>query len=528
MSSYNTIPYESLPIPYTYLPHLAGLGRLYGLNTADPEHCRVLDIGCAEGNNIIPMAWHLPNSEFVGIDLSEVQIKTGLKLIDSLSLTNIQLYYDDISKLKTSHYESRYKKFDYIILHGVFSWVSPELQKVILDTVQSLLNPNGLIYISYNTYPGWHAQMVLRDAMMLHCGGGKSPEQTIKKIPNTLHYFKRFFKAADNEFSHYNTKRLSALEQHSDSYLYHEFLETHNNPLYVTDFIQKANNSGLQYLSDALLAFDNTLILGHQRNALLNEINEANSVKNHRFKKLQYMDFMINQRFRRSLLCHDDEDIRNEFAPEHMVGLSYRGNLSHKNRKKSAQLNNEVPCKFYQDLQQDKKTYIKISHPVSKAAIQILADTYPSSIDYMDLLQQACQRVADHGGLSFVKKIEPFYQEFYLLLINDWVSSDLIPLTATPIDWNKPITISALSWQYAKQARFLPTFLQKAIDVDDFELQALELMTKGILKQDLLKAMTTLNTNKKHFWSLNKNKQTAKQLNLFLEVLQRNNLLEQV
>ncbi len=517
MSSYNTIPYESLPISYTYLPHLAGLGKLYGLNTADPEHCRVLDIGCAEGNNIIPMAWHLPNSEFVGIDLSEVQIESGLKLIDSLSLTNIQLYSDDISKLNTRHYESRYKKFDYIILHGVFSWVPPELQKTILDVVQSLLNPNGLIYISYNTYPGWHAQMVLRDAMILHCDDNESPEQTIKKIPDALRYLKRFFKAADNEFTHYNTKRLNALEQHSGSYLYHEFLETHNNPLYVSDFIRKANNSGLQYLSDALLAFDNTLILGSQRNTLLSKIDD-------RFKKLQYMDFMINQRFRRSLLCHNEQKIRNQFAPEHMVGLSYRGNLA---SKKPPRLDNETPCRFYQNLQQDKDTFIKLSHPVSKAAIQILADAYPSSIDYMNLLQQACQRVADQGGLDFVKKIEPFYQEVYLLLISDWVSTDINSHTAINIDWNKPITISALSWQYAKQVRFLPTFHQKAIDIDELGMQALELLSKGVLKQDLLVKILKLNKDKHYFWKLNSNKKTEKQLILFLEILQKNDLLEQ-
>lgn len=101
-TSYNNIPYQSLPVPYTYLPHLAGLGRLFGLETVDPERCRVLEIGSAEASNIIPMAWHLPKSEFVGIDLSAVQIDKGKQLIKSLALNNIQLHVQDVTTLMDS------------------------------------------------------------------------------------------------------------------------------------------------------------------------------------------------------------------------------------------------------------------------------------------------------------------------------------------------------------------------------------------------------------------------------------------
>ncbi len=524
MSSYNSIPYESLPISYTYLPHLAGLAKLYGLETAAPEACRVLDIGCAEGNNIIPMAFHWPKSEFVGIDLSAVQIEAGLQMIDSLALKNVQLHVKDIADLDTLYEKhEKHEKFDYIILHGVFSWVTHELQQTILSTAKSLLSENGIIYISYNTYPGWHAQMVIRDAMKLYCNQCETPEEEINMIPRSLSYFKKFFKTADHEFSDYYVKRISILEKQSGEYLYHEFLETNNNPLYVTDFISRANSHALQYLSDALLAFDNPLILGQQRNAFLKKIDD-------RFEKLQYMDFMINQRFRRSLLCHNSQNVRSEFTAEHMVGLAYRGSLA---SKKSVQLNNEKPCKFYQNHVQniDPNVFIKLTHPVSKAAVLILSEIFPASIDYMELLKQSCQRVANSGGLSFIKKIDPFYQEFYLLLINDWINTDINTHHIVKIDWNKPITISPLSWRYAKHSRFLPTFLQKAIDVDELGIQALKLLKEGILKQDLLKKITHSDTHTKnpglHFWNLRKKKREAKQLNLFLEVLNKNGLLEQ-
>ncbi len=530
-SSYNQVPYESLPISYTYLPHLAGLARLLGLETAPPEACRVLDIGCAEGNNIIPMAWFWPKSQFVGVDLSEVQVNTGLEMVKSLSLENVQLQVKDLSELDAQHYEP----FDYIILHGVFSWVEPETQHQILEVCQSLLAENGLIYISYNTYPGWHAQMVIRDAMKLYCDSPEqesspeqvnspelvnAPEQNMAKIPQALDYLKGFFTVADNEFSAFNIKRLTQLEQHSNQYLYHEFLETHNNPLYIKDFIRKARQHDLQYVSDALLAFDNTLILGQQRNQLLQAFDN-------RFEKLQYMDFMINQRFRRSLLCHSERSIRSGFAPEHMTSLAYRANL---NSKKAAKLNNEKPCKFYQN---DNKVFISIAHPVTKAALRVLADIYPSSISYMDLLQQASQKVADADGLAYIKKIEPFYQEFYLLLINDWLSTDIHPFTKMPIDWNKPLYISQLSWEYAQKTRFIPTFLLRAIDIDELALHALEFLKEGITKEKLLKNVIKKRQGgsgkkEKRLWGRNRGKQIEKQLDSFLSVLEKNSILYQL
>ena len=527
MSSYNSIPYESLPVSYTYLPHLAALGKLYGLNSVDPEQCRVLEIGCAEGNNIIPMAWYYPESQFVGIDLSDGQISTGQRMITRLSLNNIQLYTQDVATLDSTAYE----KFDYILLHGVFSWVPRELQNTILETVQALLSENGIAYISYNTYPGWHTQMVLRDALLLYCGD-PDPLVEIKRIPKAIEYFKRFFATADNDFSSYYIKRLATLEKHPKKYLYHEFLETNNHPLYFADFVKLANKNGLQYLTDTLQVFDNTELLGQQRNAFLSKIDD-------RIERLQYMDFMINQRFRRSLLCHRHHSIRERFTPEHMTDIAYRAKLY---SKREPTLNSSRTCQFYQA--KDPHALIKLSHPVSKAAVQILSSQYPSSIHYMDLLQQACQRVADHKGMSFLNHIEPFYQEFYLLVNNDWISMDNKPKHFSPLNKGKQSTIPKLTFQYAVHAGFLPTFLQQAIDIDEIDIHILKQINHCANENDLLertlKSLATIEIEKnpslltdsvlgKLVMSNNmiKKYRLKKRIEILLESLKNNAILEQ-
>lgn len=118
LASYDAIPYESIPITETHVDGLAALGRLFGVSTADPRRCRVLELGCAEGGNLLPMAFYLPDSEFVGIDLSARQVADGRRLVAELALGNITLLHRDVMDGADD-----LGRFDYIIAHGLYSWV---------------------------------------------------------------------------------------------------------------------------------------------------------------------------------------------------------------------------------------------------------------------------------------------------------------------------------------------------------------------------------------------------------------------
>src|SRR5690349_11473960 len=91
VTSYDEIPYDSKPLYSTHPDCLATAGRLRGLTPAPASNCRVLELGCGTGGNLIPMAHSLPGSKFVGIDLSGRQIAAGQGLCRRLDLTNIDL-----------------------------------------------------------------------------------------------------------------------------------------------------------------------------------------------------------------------------------------------------------------------------------------------------------------------------------------------------------------------------------------------------------------------------------------------------
>src|SRR5437868_15404402 len=148
-TSYDEVPYPSLPYPYPHPDHPAVVATLLGLSPARPDRCRVLELGCAGGGNLIPMAYTYPESTFLGIDLSVEQIRQGEELREALGLANIELRAMSILDV-----DDRFGTFDYIICHGVYSWVPEAVQDKILEVCARHLAPEGIGFVSYNTFPG--------------------------------------------------------------------------------------------------------------------------------------------------------------------------------------------------------------------------------------------------------------------------------------------------------------------------------------------------------------------------------------
>ena len=122
-NAYDELPYLRLPFPQTHPGRLAAQARLFGVTAPPVATCRVLELGCASADNLVPMAVAAPAARFVGIDLSARQIDEGRATIAALGLTNIELVAADIMAIDAS-----FGTFDYIVAHGVYSWVPPDVR----------------------------------------------------------------------------------------------------------------------------------------------------------------------------------------------------------------------------------------------------------------------------------------------------------------------------------------------------------------------------------------------------------------
>jgi SAM-dependent methyltransferase len=293
-SSYDELPYGDNCFPDTHPDYLATVGRLFGIDSPDVRTCRVLELGCAGGGNLIPMALEFPEGRFVGVDLSARQIESARSTADRLGLENVELRAMSIIDV-----DDRFGSFDYIVCHGVYSWVPEAVRDKILEVCSARLAPNGIAYLSYNTYPGWHARGMVRDLMAFHVRGAASAIERVERARDLLEDVVRIIPDQDSSYARILRTEGEFLRGVPDSYLFHEHLEETNHPIYFREMVALARAKGLQYLAEARTPglLDNLPAASRER---------IESWAEDRLAAEQYLDFLCNRTFRRSLLCRAD------------------------------------------------------------------------------------------------------------------------------------------------------------------------------------------------------------------------------
>src|SRR5436190_23362618 len=91
VTSYDEVPYKSYPYPQSHPDRLATVATLFGMEPPPLDNCRVLELGCCSGGNLIPMAERFPGRRFVGVDYSQRQVAEGQATLKELGLENIEL-----------------------------------------------------------------------------------------------------------------------------------------------------------------------------------------------------------------------------------------------------------------------------------------------------------------------------------------------------------------------------------------------------------------------------------------------------
>ena len=286
--------YTSNAFPFSSPGHLRAAAHLYGLGSVPLARARVLELGCAGGGNLLPFALAYPEAQVVGVDLSPVQIEQGQQIVQRLELKNLQLQTMSLTDITPE-----FGQFDYIISHGVFSWVPPEVRQAMLRIVHENLSPNGLAYISYNTYPGWKAGDIVRDAMLLHSHGVQSDDNRLASAKAVLRLLSDGI-AAGNPLAPSMRAAVAQLEKHSNYYIAHEYLERFNNPCYLLEFVDQAQQHGLTHVGDAEAHLE--LAATYGQNVQLNH--SLIALGKPREMRQQYLDFAVGRNFRKSLIVH--------------------------------------------------------------------------------------------------------------------------------------------------------------------------------------------------------------------------------
>jgi cyclopropane fatty-acyl-phospholipid synthase-like methyltransferase len=375
-TSYEDVQYESKPHFPMHVDSLGTLGHLFGMRPAPARKCRVLELGCATAMNIICMAEALPESQFVGLDLSPSQIDEGNRIVAAAGLNNVKLHAASIMDVDES-----WGEFDYILSHGVFSWVPTVVQDGLLDVCRRLLAPQGLAYISYNTYPGWHLRAIVREMMQYHSASFTEPRERVHQAKALLGFMAKSAPDLQSPYARLLAEEAAGLADSPDSYLFHEHLEEVNAPLYFHQFIERAGKFGLQYVSEAWQHM--------QLDDLPAEVSETLQGISHDLIQLeQFADFLTNRTFRRTLLCRADVQLDRAPTADVISSLS----VSALAQPVSAQPDLRSNCE--EQFKMDSGGVVRVTFPIAKTALVRLFHAWPRAIPFDQLLSES---LADLG-----------------------------------------------------------------------------------------------------------------------------------
>ena len=294
---YKELGYKSYPFPFTTPAYLEAYGTLVGLNTPPAKTARVLELGATYGGNIISQAVHNPEATFVGIELSQDQVEKGNKIISDAKLDNVSLIQGDIM-----NFDETLGTFDYIIAHGFYSWISDEMKDKLLDIISHHLADNGIAYVSYNTYPGWHTMEEVRQLMLFANRGHDELTHKEKVLRG-----KTVGSLVGSQILNYdnlkerNSKFLGALRsvmQKDDYYVGHDHLEPHNDPCYFYQFNDHLKAHNLTYVCDADLTLS---MVRTYDDSIADKLEKL--APNSQADQEQYLDFMLDTTFRKSIIC---------------------------------------------------------------------------------------------------------------------------------------------------------------------------------------------------------------------------------
>ena len=372
---YDEVLYPSYTHVQTHPDRLATVALIHGLEAAPAERCRVLELGCGNGSNLIPMACGLPESDFVGIDLAAKPVAAGQEIITGLALNNIRLVQGSITEISR-----HWGRFDYIIAHGFYSWVPEEVRNHLLTVCQDNLSPRGVAFVSYNAYPGQHLGNMVREMMLFHVRDLAAPRERMRQAQE----FVRFLATAQSgskEYRQFIQAELKAIDEHEDGHLYHDELAEINAPLYFTQFMEHAQRHDLQYLGEA----DFFETLDWRFSPPVRET--LRQFGPDRIRREQYMDFLKCRQFRQTLLCHRDIELRLEPTPEMVPSFLISSTAQCEPGK--LDFAPQVTVKF----SKPKGVSMETDFALGKAALSVLGETWPRPLGFDELLALAHARL---------------------------------------------------------------------------------------------------------------------------------------
>lgn len=369
---YDDVYYPGHVYEHTHPNQLATLAKLYGMTPVPIERCRVLELGCGVGGNLLPMACQYPDSTFIGVDLSGVTIERGMRNVTALGLSNIQLLHRDIMDVEPS-----FGQFDYIIAHGVYSWVPPEVRRKMMSIYKQNLSPNGVCYVSYNAQPFSHLRDLSRDMMLFHTRHLNGMKEKTAQARAIMKFLSDGSKA-DSVHGAIMRDQYNRVSKMPEEVLFHDDLNEFATAFLLHQVVEEAAPYGLQYLSDADFSRRSIATYLEDVRATLQRFPDSEFMA-----RDQYQDFIDGNGFRRTLFCHDNITLNRKIDMDFVTQFYL---LSTTEPVEATWcLTDESPMGFATQ----SGSSLTVSKPLLKAAYCTLGKAWPQALSFTELVDRS-------------------------------------------------------------------------------------------------------------------------------------------
>ena len=434
---YDRIPYLGRSHQQTHIEKIACIPFLFDIPFPNIHNARVLELGCGDGSNLLNMAYSLPESSFLGIDGSAVQIERGQESIVISGIENLELIHCDLLEV-----DSTLGTFDYIICHGVYSWVPPHVRAAILNICSKLLSPKGIAYVSYNALPGWRMFSMVREMMRYHV---RHIPEDLKKTEQSiamLQFVGQHIVDPVDAYGSFIRETMEHLSHSTSEYIFHEYLEEHNQAFYFHEFVDSLHEYNLQYLGNTDFNTMNNLHFPEETQDILNEI----SSNIHNLE--QYMDFLRFRRFRCDLLTHNNRELEREVTLNPFTKGYFTLSAFH------TQDENLTPKDIFEDILEN--TFIESQQrtlkdiPIFAYTIQSLFENWPKYIHFDEICHYIQEKIPNNFSQEDQVEVAALLQT---LLLRNTIELHLFqPIVATELSSTpcaSPVARAQIRYQFS-------------------------------------------------------------------------------
>ncbi|MGF1458313.1 MAG: methyltransferase regulatory domain-containing protein [Leptolyngbyaceae cyanobacterium] len=281
---------------YSFFPELSPTSMAFNLLNSryvppSLEQFTYCELGCGQGFTTNILAATHPQGEFWGIDFNPTHTAEAQRLAQAAQLSNMQFFDHSFAEFLAADTPP----FDFITLHGVYSWIDDKNRHHIVNLLQQKLKVGGAVYISYNALPGWAALMPLQ--MLMQQSSSQSGDSSLHKIEAGMAFAQQLQGVKARYFLDNPSVKadLEAMTDDSRHYLAHEYLNQNWQPFYHSEVVQQLAEAKLTYatsgdIDDQFYDFK----LTEAQLSLLAEIPDL-------VRRETIRDFLFNTRFRRDL-----------------------------------------------------------------------------------------------------------------------------------------------------------------------------------------------------------------------------------